>query len=247
MKNKSILITGASDGIGKALAMAMAKRGYHLALTARRLERLEALRSDINSTYPGIKVAIAQYDVCALDQAVPVFDRLRLELGSLDIIMINAGIAFAGKLGESPLESHTQVIDTNVNGAIAGIDAALRIFREQGQGHLIGTSSVAAYRGMPRNAAYCASKAALTTLLETVRAETASENIQVTVFHPGFIDTEINRSLKSRPFVIDVETGAEIFARLIEKEVKRSTVPVWPWCWVAPLLRKLPDKFIAKM
>lgn len=245
--NKSLLITGASDGIGKALAFVMAKRGYDLALTARRLDELNEIKAQIKADCPNVKVEVARHDVTDLSQTETVFQTLRSSLGSLDLIMLNAGISCRDRLGESQLEHQTRVIDVNVNGALAGVDAALKIFRDQGHGHLIGTSSVAAYRGLPRGASYCASKAALTTLLEAVRAETREENIDITVLHPGYIDTNINRALKSRPFVIDVDTGAEIIAKLIEKRVKRSTVPVWPWNIIAPVLRHLPDAVVAKM
>ena len=247
MKNKNIFITGASDGLGKALAFELASRGYDLALSARRSEKLEQIQADIGQQYQGRQVEIISLDVTQTDQVLPAMEEIKNRLGSLDIVFANAGIAYAGKVGKSPLENHLQVIETNVNGAIATIDAGLRIFREQGFGHLVGTSSVAAYRGFPRNAAYCASKAALSTFMEAVRAETQSENIDVTVLHPGYIDTEINRSLASRPFLIDAKKGAILMANMIEKKVARSTVPVYPWSVLAPLLSKLPTSMIAKM
>lgn len=247
MNNKSILITGASDGIGKALALVMAKRGYNLALTARRLEKLQEIEQHVAQAYPNVKVVCAAYDVCAEQDVLALFQSFRAELGQLDIALINAGISYHGKLGDSPLEAHQNVFKTNVNGALVGVDAALRVFREQGYGHLVGTSSVAAYRGLPGGAVYSASKAALSTLLEAVRIETRRENIDVSVLHPGYIDTRINQSMASRPFLIEVERGAEIFADLIERKVKRSTVPRWPWALVAPVLKVLPDAVIAKM
>lgn len=247
MTNKSILITGASDGIGKALAFEMAKRSYDLALTARRLEKLTQLQQEIKERYPQVRVEIAALDVTDIPKVEPVIMGLKETLGKLDIVLANAGIAHSGKVGQTPIEEHLSVINTNVNGAIATLAAGLKIFRDQGFGHLVGTSSVAAYRGLPKNAAYSASKAALTTLLEAIRVETLAENIDVTVLHPGFIDTEINRKLDNRPFVIGVEKGAKVFAQLIEQKVKRSAVPVMPWCIIAPLLRFLPSSIIARM
>lgn len=114
------------------------------------------------------------------------------------------------------MEEHLKVIHTNVDGAIATLSAGLALFRQQGHGQLVGTSSVAAYRGLPESAAYSASKAALSTFMEGVRAETLGENIDVTVLHPGFID-------------------------------KRSTVPVFPWNIIAPIMARLPTSMIAKM
>ncbi|TNC81006.1 MAG: short chain dehydrogenase [Oleiphilus sp.] len=247
MNNKSILITGASDGLGKALALELASRGYALALTARRFEKLEAIQQDLQNRHPGLQVEIAAMDVSRTDTLYDTILDLKTRLKKLDIVFANAGIAYAGKIGKSPLDNHLQVIQTNVNGAIATLDAGVRIFREQGFGHLVGTSSVAAYRGFPRNAAYCASKAALSTFMEALRAETYKEDISVTVLHPGYIDTDINRALDSRPFLIDAKKGAVMMANMIEKKVARSTVPVYPWALLAPLLRRLPTSMIAKM
>ena len=247
MNNKSIVITGASDGIGKALAWVMASRGYDLGLTARRIGLLESLKTEIEKQYPSIKVAVKAMDVNDYEQQSSILESLHQQLGKIDILLVNAGIAISGKTGVMPLADQLAVINTNLNGAIATIDAGLKIFRQQGYGHLVGTSSVAGFRGLARNAAYSASKSGLTTFMEAVRVETLKENIDVTVLHPGFIDTELNRSLASRPFVIDVEKGAEIFANMIEKKVGESTVPKFPWNVVAPLLKVLPVSVVARM
>jgi len=247
MSNKSVVITGASDGIGKALAWEMAARGYDLGLTARRAAVLEELKSEIQEKFPSIKVFVMAMDVNEYEQQLSIFESLHQYLGKIDILVVNAGIAISGKSGVMPLTNQLAVINTNLNGAIATVDAGLKIFRQQGFGHIVATSSIAAYRGLSRNAAYSASKAGLTTFMEAVRAETHKENIDVTVLHPGYIDTAINRNLASRPFVIDVEKGAEIYADLIEKKVKTSTVPTFPWNIVGPLLKVLPTRLIAKM
>lgn len=247
MSNKTIVITGASDGIGKALAWVMAERGYSLGLTARRLEVLQELKSEIKSKHSDIKIAIAALDVCDYPQVEPALTTLQQQLGQIDILVVNAGIARAGRVGVMPLEDHLAVINTNLNGAIATVSAGLKLFREQGFGHLVATSSIAAYRGLPKNAAYSASKAGLSSFMEGVRAETCKEKIDITVLHPGFIDTAINRDMASRPFVIGVEQGAKIFADLIEKKVQRATVPSMPWALVGPLLARLPTSVIAKL
>ncbi len=247
MANKSILITGASDGIGYALAKEMAQRGFDLALTARRHERLEALRSEILSQHPDCRVEIAAMDVTASDTVEPILRTLQQALGHIDIVMANAGIARSGKVGKTALQQQLDVINTNLSGAIATVDAALRIFREQGHGHLVATSSVAAFRGLPRNAAYSASKAALSCFMEGVRAETYRENITVTVLHPGFIDTAINRDLDSRPFVIDVNKGAAMVADRIEARAKRACIPAWPWTIMGRVMQVLPTALIARM
>lgn len=244
---KTIVITGASDGIGKALAWEMAKRGCDLALSARREELLQALKIEIQETFPETKVTIAALDVTDYSQVEEVVKYFSESMGRLDIVVANAGVARSGKAEIAPLEDQLAVINTNLNGAIATVRAALKIFRLQGGGHIVATASVAGYRGLPRNAAYSASKAGLATYMDAVRLETRNDNVDVSVINPGFIDTEINRSLPSRPFVIDVKQGATLFADLIEKKVKASTVPRMPWAIVAPLMRILPDSLISKM
>ena len=243
----SIVITGASDGIGRALALEMAKRGYTLGLCARRLDKLKALKQHILKEYPGCAVDVAELDVSDYAKIGPVLRKFKDDLGTLDIVLANAGIARAGKVGKAPWQQHVEVINTNVNGALVTLSEALKIFREQGHGHLVGTSSVAAFRGLPNNAAYSASKAALATFMEAIRAETVNETIDVTVLYPGFIDTAINREMKSRPFVISVEEGAELFADLIEDKVAHSTVPKWPWSLLGSFIKVLPTSLLSKM
>ncbi|MBT3254827.1 MAG: SDR family NAD(P)-dependent oxidoreductase, partial [Deltaproteobacteria bacterium] len=117
----------------------------------------------------------------------------------------------------------------------------------EGKGHIVGTSSVAAFRGMPKNSAYSASKAGFAVYLETVRVELYRKNIHVTVLYPGYIDTPLNNMLKKRPFLISVEKGAAIIAQLIEKKVKSSTVPVYPWNIVGRLMKMAPASLVARM
>jgi len=245
--SKSIVITGASDGIGKALAWEMAGRGYNLGLTARRGTLLDALKAEIQTEYPTVQVVVEVLDVTEYEKVSKVLINIQKALGSIDILLVNAGIARSGRVVTTPIEDQLAVINTNLNGAIATVAAGLEIFKQQGAGHIVATSSVAGYRGLPRNAAYSASKAGLSTFMESVRLETRKENIDVSVINPGFIDTAINRGMASRPFVISVEKGASLFADLIEKKVTVSSVPKMPWNLLAPLLRILPDAIIAKM
>ena len=99
----------------------------------------------------------------------------------------------------------------------------------------------------PKNSAYSASKAGFATYLEAVRVELYRKNIHVTVLYPGYIDTPINQMLKRRPFLISAEKGAAIIAQMIEKKVKSSTVPVYPWNIVGRLMKILPPGVIARL
>ena len=243
----SILITGASSGIGKALAFELAQKGYSLALASREADQLSQVRDEIIAAHNPPAVAIRPLDVTAYDDVYKAVNELAEELGGMDIVFANAGIGLGEKVGRGDFEKARKTIEVNLIGAIATVDAAAAYFLDKGKGHIVGTSSVAAFRGMPNSSAYCASKAGFAIYLEAVRAELFKKNIDVTVLYPGYIDTPLNNMLKNRPFLISVEKGAAIIARLIEKKVKSSTVPVYPWTIVGRLMKILPTGVISKM
>lgn len=245
--SKNIMITGASSGIGRAVALEFAARGYGLGLAARRLEALESLRNEILEHHPQTRIAIRPLDVTEYARVSVVTREIVDELDGLDIVFANAGIGLGGKIGKGEFEAARRTIETNVIGAMATVEAATEYFRERGQGHIVATSSVAAFRGLPGNGAYSASKAALSVWMEALRAELYRHPIDVTVLHPGYIDTPINNMLSSRPFLISLERGAHIIADLIENGAKRPTVPRWPWAWLARVLAIAPTRFISRM
>ena len=119
------------------------------------------------------------------------------------------------------------------------------MLRAQGGGQIVGITSIAGVRGMPFLGAYSASKAGLHRYLQALRAEVYHEPIVVTELAPGYIDTDMNRDVANRPFVIPVAKGAAIMARMIERRVGHRYVPVWPWTLVAPIFRILPTRLLA--
>ncbi len=244
--SKKILITGASSGIGRALAYELAGRGYSLALTARRMETLEEIRNDLQAKHPSATVVVYPLDVVAYDSVPEAIAACVDKLGGLDILFANAGIGLGEKVGKARFSEARLTIETNLLGAMATVDAAVQYFLEKGQGHIVGTSSVAAFRGMPRSSSYCASKAGFAIYLESLRAEVIRKNIHVTVLYPGYIDTPLNDMLPKRPFLITVEKGATLIADMIDRKVKSSTVPVWPWCILGRILKLLPTNMVAK-
>jgi hypothetical protein len=243
---KSVFITGASSGLGRQMAIEFFRRGYRVALTARRLDALKQLQAELEPGGQG-RVFIAALDVSDDSAVATVFSDARAFLGSVDIVVANAGVGHHGFIGKLPFAKVRETINTNVTGFMATVDAAMHCFREQGHGHLVGISSVAAFRGMPAGGVYSASKAALSTYLQALRAETYNSKIVVTTLSPGFIDTPINRGAKSRPFVIPVEQGGKLLVDLIERKVQCATVPRWPWALVARVLAVLPTALIAKL
>ncbi len=242
---KSVFITGASSGLGRQMAIEFARRGYRLALTARRLDLLEALQLELQRQ-GAPAVFVAALDVTDEAAVTQVFADARAFLGSLDIVAANAGIGHNGRIGKLAFAKVRDTINTNITGFMATVDAAMQCFTAQGYGHLVGISSVAAFRGIPAGGVYGASKAAVTAYLQALRAECYGGPILVTTLSPGFIDTPINRGAKSRPFVIPVEQGGKLLVDLIEKRVECATVPRWPWALVARLIAILPTAVIAR-
>lgn len=240
---KTILITGASSGLGEGLAREFAARGHDLALCARRVDRLEALSAELFRRYPGIRVAVQALDVTNAAAVSLVFDAFDKTLGGIDRVIVNAGRGGASPLGEGPVQAAVQVAQTNFVGAVAQCDAAMRLFRRQGHGHLVVLSSVSAVRGMPGGmATYSASKAAVAVLAEGIRNEMKVRRlpIRITTLMPGFIHTAINAHQTHKPFAVDVATGCRALARAIAREPAIAYVPGWPWWLLAPVLRWLP-------
>jgi len=241
---KTAFLTGASSGIGQALAPVLAARGYDLVLAARRTSSLEQVRSGIAASQPQRRVEVRALDVTRYDEVQAAV----AEAGAagLDLVIANAGIGSTAAAGSGHFGEDRAVIETNVIGAMATIDAAVKLFRQQNRGQIVVISSVAAFRGMPGAGSYCASKAAIAVYADAVRAELHGSPIRITTLFPGYIDTPINQDMKSRPFLITVDKGARIIADLIERGVQTSTVPVYPWNLVGGLLKILPTGALAK-
>ncbi len=242
---RSVLITGATRGLGKNLARHFAARGYRLALTGRKQEDLDRLGTEL--TGQAADIVLETLDVSDFDAIAGVLQRCAQRLDGLDIIVINAGVGFTTPAGKGHFELIRQTIDINLTAAIATAEAAVELFRDQGHGQVVGISSVAGARGMRGQGVYCATKAGFSRYLQSLRAETRGDSIVVTDLAPGYIDTDINRSAPSRPFLVTAEHGTKIMADLIERQVSFRYVPPWPWTVVAQVLKWLPDSVVAKM
>jgi Short-chain dehydrogenases of various substrate specificities len=147
---KTILITGASSGIGAGMAREFAQKGYNLAICARRLERLETLKNELESQY-GIKVIAKTLDVTNYDQVFEVFRAFKADFGSIDRVIVNAGVGEGRRIGKGNFEINRATVETNFISALAQCEAAVEIFRSQNAGHLVVISSMSAMRGMPKH------------------------------------------------------------------------------------------------
>ncbi|MGH3737621.1 MAG: SDR family oxidoreductase [Micromonosporaceae bacterium] len=245
---KNILITGASSGLGEGMARLFAARGRNLALCARRTDRLEALAAELTAAYPEITVSVKKLDVNDHDAVFTVFREFADEFGSLDRVIVNAGLGKGQPLGTGRFDANKQTAETNFVAALAQCEAAMEIFRRQNAGHLVMISSVSAYRGMPKNVTtYAATKAGVAALAEGLRMELLRKPIQVSTIYPGYIRSEMNERVENAPYMVDTETGCRAMVAAIEKEVGNASVPWWPWAPIGVLMRHLPLGWVRKL
>jgi short-subunit dehydrogenase len=245
---QNILITGASSGLGREMAVQFARKGRNLALCARRIDRLEVLKQELLSINPTIKVIIKSLDVNDHKAVFTVFNEFKEELKQLDRVIVNAGMGKGASIGTGHFEANKQTAVTNFVSALAQCEAAVTIFRAQNSGHLVTISSISAVRGFRRALnVYAASKAALSSLSEGLRMDLAKTPIKVSTIHPGFIRSEINERIEKAPFLVDTVTGCKAIVKAIEKEGGNSYVPSWPWAIIQLIMRVAPMSMLAKM
>lgn len=243
MIRQKVLITGASSGLGAGMARAFAARGRDLALCARRVDRLAELKAELLQRHPNIRVAIAELDVNDHEKVPAVFAELAAQIGGLDRVVVNAGVGKGAPLGSGKLWANKATIETNLVAALVQIEVALEIFKRQGHGHLVLISSVLGNRGVAGvKAAYAASKAGLSSLGESLRAEYAAGPIRVTVIEPGYIESEMTAKTARTMLMVDNRTGVAKMVRAIERETGRAIVPGWPWIPLVAMLKALPPR-----
>jgi short-subunit dehydrogenase len=246
---KTILITGASSGLGAEMARQFAARGHDLALCARRTEKLEALRAEIHEHHAGTRIEIRALDVTDDDQVFGVFAAFRKDFGTIDRVVVNAGLGKGAPLGTGRYDANRQTAMTNFVAALAQTEAAMEIFRDQGAGHLVMISSMSAVRGMPRTlTTYAATKVGVAHLAEGLRAELHGTPIKVTVLYPGYIRSEMNEKVaQSTPLMSSTEKGVRAMVDAIEKEKSSAVVPALPWAPLSVLLRRAPIPLFKKL
>lgn len=247
---KTVLITGASSGLGEGMARLFASLGYNLAICARRTDRLEHLKSDMMDKYPDIRVEYQALDVSDYDTVFQVFDAFADDFGSIERVVVNAGIGDSRRIGKGHFETNRRTADVNFVAALAQCEAAMNIFRAQNNGHLVVISSMSAMRGLPRHlTTYGASKAGLAHLAEGIRADMLLTNlpIKVSTIYPGYIRTEINEGSKPLPFEVDTDTGTKAIVAAIEAGVDEACVPSLPWSMVSHAMKHLPLQVMNKL
>jgi short-subunit dehydrogenase len=238
-KEKVVLVTGASSGIGRALAVELGRRGARVGLTARRADELLKVAAEVERA-GGEALALAA-DVRNAGEMKAVATRLRERWGGTELLIANAGMSTttfgarleAGEAGE--------VISINVIGVVNSVAAVLPDMLGRGRGHLVAISSLAAYRGLPKSGAYSASKAAVSTFFESLRVDLRGEGIDVTVIHPGFIRTPMTANRKRKlPFLLEVEDAACRILRAVERRARSYAFP-WQLAGLVRLMKHLPN------
>jgi len=232
-----VFITGASSGIGAALARHYAARGAVLGLVARRAGVLDALLATLPGEHAVYPLDVA--DVAALREAAADFST---RFGVPDVVVANAGVS-VGTLTEEAedLAAFERVMRTNVLGVVATFQPFVASMRARGRGRLVGIASVAGIRGLPGAGAYSASKAAVIAYLESLRVEMHGSGVKVVTIAPGYIDTPmtaVNRY--PMPFMLPADEAARRFAKAIDAGTGYAVIP-WQMGVVAKLMRILPN------
>jgi len=232
----NVFITGASSGIGAALANEFAIRGACLGLVARRRDALDAVASALPGKHHTFVSDVTDSD--ALISAARAFDAA---VGGADVVIANAGISIGVKTEfYEDLEQFARVIDTNVLGMAATFHPFIAGMKGRRRGTLVGIASVAGVRGLPGSDAYCASKAAAIVYCESLRVEMAKHGIKVVTISPGFIRTSMTKKNPYQmPFLMDADAFAQRAADAIVAGVRYRTIP-WQMGWVSTLLKLMP-------
>lgn len=241
-----IFITGASSGIGQALALRYYQAGYTLALVARRTEEIHTwARTQALDT---ARYRVYGADVSEIDSIVAAGQTCLSELGVPDVVIANAGISVGMDTGvRSDLDVMVRTFSTNNVGLAATFHPFVRAMAQRGSGTLVGIGSVAGIRGLPGHGAYCASKAGVISYCESLRGELRSSGVKVVTLCPGYIDTPLTRQNRySMPFLMQPQQFAARAFDVIAQGASYRVIP-WQMGWVAKALRALPNRWYDKV
>jgi NAD(P)-dependent dehydrogenase (short-subunit alcohol dehydrogenase family) len=235
----TILILGASRGIGRALAMEYAAKGYAVALAARNVDMLRELAHELIAS--GAKAVYHRCDVADGAQVRATVEHARKALGRIDIAIVNAGVGDPQWVEEMDAAYARSVFDINTMGIVHALGALVPVLRKQGGGVIAGVSSLADARGYPGSGVYCASKAAASTLLEAARVELRGSGIRIITVRPGFVRSDMTAKNEFRmPFLLEADKAARIIRRGIARG--RSVVQFpWPVALATRVIRLLPN------
>ncbi len=241
MQNNSIIITGATSGLGQELARICIKKGYKTGGTGRRVERLEEMKDELGDLF-----YFREMDVTQFDDAKKGLIELAGEMGGADIIVLNAGIS--NIQDKSSVEVEQCVIDVNVSGFVQLFNTAYNYFEKQGHGQIVGMSSIAAYLGYGLSAPYNASKAFISNYMQGYRqkARRSDAHIIITDIKPGFAESEMTEGQKGMFWVAPTDVAARQILKSIEKRKSRAYI-TRRWRLIAWLIHIVPNWVIDRI
>ncbi|MBA2732642.1 MAG: SDR family NAD(P)-dependent oxidoreductase [Acidobacteria bacterium] len=245
---KVVFITGASSGIGRSLAVELGRKGAALGLLARRADSLREIVSEVEAA--GGRALALPADVKDADAVRAAANQVREKFGRVDILVANAGIAGTTHARDLKSNEVAEVIGVNVLGAVNSVTAVLPEMVEQNSGQLIVISSLAAYRGLPKSSAYCASKAAVSAFFESLRVDLHGTGVDVTIIHPGFIKTPLTAGRETQmPYLMELDDAIKKIIRAIEIRKKSYAFP-WQLATIVRAAMLMPvslyDRIIIK-
>ncbi len=243
-ENQVAIVTGASSGIGWALAKELAAHKCKVGLIARRGDRLAALAEEIRLS--GVQAAFAVADVSNRLQTLRAFKAVRQELGPVDLLVANSGLGMHTPLKPMEVERVEHMMRVNIFGVMYAIEGVLPEMLERGRGHLAAVSSLAAYKGFPGESGYCASKAAVYVYMEGLRLQLRHRGIAVTTICPGFVRTAMTDNHQFHmPWMMDADQAARRIVRALKKRRKVYNFP-WQTTFLTKFTRWVPDWLLAR-
>jgi short-subunit dehydrogenase len=214
-----IWVTGASSGIGAALARELEGRGAHVAISARRKDKLDEVA--------GGRMHVEPVDVTDKDAMLAAADSIRSAFGGIDVVVLNAGAWDQVRVDRWDSEVFRRHFDVNLMGVVHGVESVLPAMLEARAGLIVGIASVAGYRGLPNSEAYGTTKAAQINLLESLRVDLRRHGVKVQTVCPGFVKTEMTeRNTFPMPFIVSAERAAREIAEGIAKEKPEVVFPL---------------------
>jgi len=217
---KTAVVTGAGSGIGRAIALALASEGANVACADLNLDTAEATAREVRTA--GVNALGAACDVSKADQVMAFSERVAAEMGSVDVLVNNAGVALGGPVEHLSLEDWAWLLGPNLWGVIHGVHAFLPAMLARGSGHIVNVASAAGLVGAGGMVSYCTSKFAVVGMSEALRFELASRGIGVTVVCPGFVDTKIVDSARMvggvtapKAFLKRISMKSDVLASLV--------------------------------
>jgi short-subunit dehydrogenase len=238
-KDRVILVTGAASGMGRALCQLMGSRGAALALVDRNEAGLKSLEHSLQAA--GVSCAAAVADVRSRSEVHAAVDDLVARMGPVDILLASAGVCGIWGMDDLQVAKLEEIVQVNFLGVVYAIEAVLPQMLRRGSGQLVGVSSLAAFRGLPFEGAYCASKAALASYLESLRPSLRRRGIAVTTVFPGYVETPLLQDLVatagSKAFrgAVSAEEAARKIALAVERRYRVYCFP-WTTTWLMHLV-----------